>query len=352
MDLDYQVKLIQESFETVATRKLEFASAFYANLFASYPQLKPLFKDVEIEKQGKKLHAALVLLVENLRQEDELKRILIPLGKKHTGYGALPEHYPMIGENILLTLASFNKGQWTPEHEMAWGNTIDQVTGIMLSASGATSPGGTRAPDSKGKAKSSISTWLEPELMDKVEESFARIKADKQSFTESFYERLFEQSPQLRPLFSGTNMMRQGSKLYAILVLLVENLRHPEELNECYCHWATSIAVTGQPPSTTQWSTPPYCLPWSSPWAQIGHLTLPTPGPGLAIMCSKSCLQEQTRGWLIHPPRPLTPRYQRAKLNRLRALTRTRQGGYGSDLRHIFSIASQPGFTRPPCQPS
>ena len=75
-----------------------------------------------MQKQGAKLYAALVLLVESLRQPDELQRILRPLGKKHIGYGATAEHYPMVGNALMHALEKFLPDRWTPELGAAWAN--------------------------------------------------------------------------------------------------------------------------------------------------------------------------------------------------------------------------------------
>ena len=54
-------------------------------------------------------------------------------------------------------------------------------------------------------------------------------------FCLSFYDELFEQAPQLKPLFDNTNIPKQSEKLYGSLVLLVENIRDPEWDTEAYC---------------------------------------------------------------------------------------------------------------------
>lgn len=230
MNLDSRIELVEASFEHIQKHKDDFAAEFYAGLFNMHPQIQPLFDGVDTQKQGAKLYASLVLLVENLRHPEELQRVLRPLGKKHIGYGARPEHYLMLEEGILDTLKTFLGENWTPELNTAWTISLEQVTQIMLEGAGMALPaktGTTRIDNSKTEL---VSGWLEPELMDLVEESFAKVKGDKQAFTDSFYATLFASNPQLKPLFANTNMPKQGAKLYATLVLLVENLRHPIEL--------------------------------------------------------------------------------------------------------------------------
>ena len=60
---------------------------------------------------------------------------------------------------------------------------------------------------------------------DLVEKSFEKVRENKDTFALSFYDELFEQAPQLKPLFDNTNIPKQSEKLYGSLVLLVENIR-------------------------------------------------------------------------------------------------------------------------------
>ncbi len=66
--------------------------------------------------------------------------------------------------------------------------------------------------------------------IERVEKSFEKIRENKDVFALTFYEQLFIESPQLKPLFDNTNIPKQSEKLYGSLVLLVENIRSPEVL--------------------------------------------------------------------------------------------------------------------------
>lgn len=223
-----RIDLIEASFEQVKRHKAEFSGAFYARLFRDYPELKPLFSHTDINRQGSKLYAALVLLVENLRHPVELERVLLPLGEKHIGYGATPEAFPKVGGTIIATLEEFLGELWTPDLQEAWDDTLHGVTETMLRGAGMTMPAralvNTRADDKRDTGANLVA--------DLVQESFARIQVDHAAFTSAFYQELFERSPQLQPLFEHVDTRKQGAKLHAALVLLVENLRRPQELEK------------------------------------------------------------------------------------------------------------------------
>ena len=124
--------LLKTSFDLLAKQKTEFSDLFYQNLFADYPQVKPLFAHTDMNEQAKKLFASLILVVENLSKPDTLTSALRGLGTRHVKYGVFPEHYPMVGGTLLKSMASNLKEDWTPEIAAAWTEAYEAITEIML----------------------------------------------------------------------------------------------------------------------------------------------------------------------------------------------------------------------------
>ena len=65
-----------------------------------------------------------------------------------------------------------------------------------------------------------------------LETSFAAICDRESDFTNYFYSTLFVDYPQAKPLFSSTHMEEQSKKLFASLVLVVQNLTKPDVLTD------------------------------------------------------------------------------------------------------------------------
>ena len=57
-----------------------------------------------------------------------------------------------------------------------------------------------------------------------LETSFADLRNQENEFTQCFYSTLFSDYPQVKPLFKSTKMDEQAKKLFASLVLVVNNL--------------------------------------------------------------------------------------------------------------------------------
>ena len=63
-----------------------------------------------------------------------------------------------------------------------------------------------------------------------LESSFLQIKAQETECMTHFYTLLFADYPEVKPLFAKTHMEKQAKQLFKSLVLVVDNLRHPDVL--------------------------------------------------------------------------------------------------------------------------
>jgi hemoglobin-like flavoprotein len=130
--MSLNVNLLEQSFEVIKRREVEFSTQFYTNLLSDYPNVRPLFANTNLEDQSKKLFASLVLVIDNLQKPEVLSSTLKGLGTRHVKYGVLPQHYPMVGGALLKTFAQILKTDWTPDVETAWKEAYKAVAQIML----------------------------------------------------------------------------------------------------------------------------------------------------------------------------------------------------------------------------
>ncbi|NEQ36737.1 MAG: globin [Okeania sp. SIO3I5] len=262
-----KIQTIEQSFEQIKPHGKEFAASFYENLFAAYPELKPLFANTDIEKQEKKLLNALILVVENLRHPEALKEVVQALGARHVNYGVLKQHYPMIGIALLETLKQYLQENWNPEVKVAWVSAYRGIAKLMLKGANSLSQVETDVeieiqenmemtlPNIESSIEGITETKTEtptPSLstskinlekapvpkpssqlqVEVIENSFEKIKPHGEEFAASFYENLFAAYPEAKPLFANTDIENQQKKLLNSLVLVVESLRNPEALAE------------------------------------------------------------------------------------------------------------------------
>jgi hemoglobin-like flavoprotein len=99
-----QVTLVQHTFAELVPAADEAAEAFYGRLFEVAPAVQPLFSG-DMTEQRRKLMASLAVVVRGLSDLPSILPAASALAKRHVGYGAKPEHYPLVGEALLWTLA-------------------------------------------------------------------------------------------------------------------------------------------------------------------------------------------------------------------------------------------------------
>ncbi|MEL7333335.1 MAG: globin family protein, partial [Cyanobacteria bacterium J06560_2] len=217
-----------QSFELVKPKADEFVASFYNNLFTDYPASKPLFEHSDMAGQQKMLKGALVMVVENLRKPEVLSKSLKGLGARHVNYGALPEHYPLVGNSLLKTLGQYAGDAWTPDLKEAWTGAYGAISELMLE--GADYSKEEIALDSvPAEAPPAEEGGLKVELL---EQSFELVKPKADEFVASFYDNLLTDYPASKPLFAHTSMPKQQQMLKGALVMVVENLRKPEVLSK------------------------------------------------------------------------------------------------------------------------
>lgn len=130
MSLD--IDTLETSFDLIAPRGDELVDIFYARLFEAAPAVRPLFAHTDLRKQKSMLLATLVLLRKSLRDLDAIEPKLRQLGARHVAYGAVPEHYPVVSEVMLASMAEVAGAAWTPEVAACWAGALELVAGAML----------------------------------------------------------------------------------------------------------------------------------------------------------------------------------------------------------------------------
>lgn len=131
------VETLEESFDLVAPQGDELIKTFYARLFEAAPSVEPLFAKVDMERQRQALLNMLVVLRESLRDLDDIVPDLEELGARHAGYGAEPEHYPVVGQVLIGAMSEVAGDAWKPEYTPAWEEAFETVQNVMLSGAAA-----------------------------------------------------------------------------------------------------------------------------------------------------------------------------------------------------------------------
>ncbi|QXJ24872.1 hypothetical protein AGRA3207_006281 [Actinomadura graeca] len=124
---------LKENFAMVDANGIEVAEYFYADLFGREPQLRPMFP-AAMTKQHEKLLGALSHIVSMVDDAPGLVPFLRDLGRRHSLFGVVREHYPMVGASLMTTLAYFTGQDWDEDLERDWQTAYSQVAQVMSEA--------------------------------------------------------------------------------------------------------------------------------------------------------------------------------------------------------------------------
>ena len=131
---EVRIALLENSFALLAGQADALVARFYGELFDRFPTVVSMFESTDMDGQKKKLLSALKLVVNSLRNPDKLIIALTELGRRHSDYGAQPEHYGAVTETLLDVMAEFAGNAWTDDVKQAWSEALNQVAEIMIKA--------------------------------------------------------------------------------------------------------------------------------------------------------------------------------------------------------------------------
>lgn len=132
-----EIAMLEESFAEVAAMREQAAELFYERLFVHDPSLRSMFKNADMKEQGRKLMAALSLVITSLRKLDTVVPALETLAVRHLAYGVRDDHYMIVGKALIETLSLFFANRFTPEYRRIWTLAYETVAGVMRAAANA-----------------------------------------------------------------------------------------------------------------------------------------------------------------------------------------------------------------------
>ena len=133
MNID-TVLLVQLSFKKVVPIADQVGEIFYARLFETHPEVRPMFAQ-DIKPQAKKLVQMLAMVVQSLHKLETLLPAVQDLARRHKTYGVVDAHYPVVGETLIWTLEQGLGDDFTPELRQAWTTAFETLAGVMIAAS-------------------------------------------------------------------------------------------------------------------------------------------------------------------------------------------------------------------------
>ncbi|HET6315779.1 MAG TPA: globin family protein [Chloroflexota bacterium] len=128
-----QIRLVQQSFQSVAPIADTAAELFYSRLFELDPSLRPLFRG-DMAEQRRKLMQMLSVAVAGLNNLDALVPAVQALGRRHARYGVRAEHFDTVAVALLWTLGQGLGDAFTDDVRNAWTAVYSVLASTMQAA--------------------------------------------------------------------------------------------------------------------------------------------------------------------------------------------------------------------------
>lgn len=126
-----QIKLVKETWGFIIAKSDKAGDLFYTRLFEVAPGVKPLFKN-DIRLQARKLMAMVTYIVTKLDKLDVILPEIKSLAQRHKKYGAMKDHYAVVGECLIHTLKTGMGDRWNAEIEAAWIAVYKVLAAAMI----------------------------------------------------------------------------------------------------------------------------------------------------------------------------------------------------------------------------
>lgn len=126
-----QLAHIQGTSDILMSVSSRAADRFYERVFEAAPSVRPLFPE-DMTKQKIKLMDTLAAMVGYMTHPEMFTSVVRQVGRRHFAYGAVPEHYGVVGACLLDTLAEVLGSRFTPDVRAAWAALYGEIANGMI----------------------------------------------------------------------------------------------------------------------------------------------------------------------------------------------------------------------------
>lgn len=134
-----QIEIVKATVPALQAHGETITRTFYGFLFEAHPELRNVFNQAHQAHgdQAKALAGAVIAYGANIDALQNLGPAVNRIVQKHCSLDIQPEHYPIVGENLLKAVGHVLGDAATPEIVDAWGAAYGQLAAIMIGAEAA-----------------------------------------------------------------------------------------------------------------------------------------------------------------------------------------------------------------------
>lgn len=129
------IDIVKSTVPVLESHGKEITTHFYKRLFTKHPELLNVFNHAN-QKKGRQQTALANTVLAAAKHIDHLE-VLLPavkqIGSKHRSLAVKPEHYPIVGENLLAAIKEVLGEAATDEILNAWAEAYGEIANVFIS---------------------------------------------------------------------------------------------------------------------------------------------------------------------------------------------------------------------------
>lgn len=128
------IDIVKSTVPVLREKGIEITTTFYKRMFENNPEVKVLFNmdRQESGEQPKALAMTILAAAQNIDNLESLLPVVKKIGQKHVDSKVLPEHYPIVGKNLLLAIKEVLGDAATDEVLQAWEEAYQVISKIFI----------------------------------------------------------------------------------------------------------------------------------------------------------------------------------------------------------------------------
>ena len=128
------IDIVKSTVPVLKEHGLEITKTFYKTMFANNPEVKEMF-NMDNQKSGSQPKALAMTILAAAQNIDNLE-VLLPavkkIGQVHVNTNVKPEHYPIVGQNLLIAIKEVLGDAATDEVLSAWGEAYGVIAQVFI----------------------------------------------------------------------------------------------------------------------------------------------------------------------------------------------------------------------------
>ncbi|WP_232827967.1 NO-inducible flavohemoprotein [Paraliobacillus sp. X-1268] len=128
------IRIVKSTVPVLEVHGESITSRFYQRLFENHPELKNIFNQTNQQKgkQSKALAGAVYAAAVHIDNLEAILPAVKQIAHKHRSLNILPEHYPIVGENLLAAIKEVLGDAATDDIINAWGEAYGVIADVFI----------------------------------------------------------------------------------------------------------------------------------------------------------------------------------------------------------------------------